>query len=161
MDGETRERPEPANAGEMQARDPGGRFTPGRSGNPRGKRRGTLNRTTRVLQKLLAGEAEALTRAAIDKGLAGDVAALKLCLDRILPHGRMVQLDVPQITSAADATRALAAVIEAAGRGQLTPAEAQSFCNLVEGYVRAYEVVELEERVRSLEDRTRGKVFDE
>jgi hypothetical protein len=37
------------------------------------------------VEALLNGEAEKLTRKAIDLGLAGDMAALRLCVDRIIP----------------------------------------------------------------------------
>jgi hypothetical protein len=71
----------PANAGAKQ----GGRFPKGRSGNPAGKLKGTRHRTTLAAEALLDGEAEALTRKVIEMALAGDSAALRLCLDRILP----------------------------------------------------------------------------
>ena len=40
------------------------------------------------VEELLDGEAEALTRKAIDKALEGDMAALRMCLDRLLPPRR-------------------------------------------------------------------------
>jgi hypothetical protein len=36
-------------------------------------------------EALLEGEAEALTRKAVDMALAGDAAALRLCLEGIVP----------------------------------------------------------------------------
>jgi hypothetical protein len=38
-----------------------------------------------ALEALLDGQANALTQKAIDLALGGDMAALRLCLDRILP----------------------------------------------------------------------------
>ena len=60
-------------------------FKPGQSGNPDGQPKGSRNATTIALEKLLDGQATALTQKAIDLALAGDMAALRLCLDRILP----------------------------------------------------------------------------
>ena len=57
-------------------------FKPGQSGNPAGKPKGTRNATTLALEALLDGQAAALTQKAIDLALAGDMAALRLCLDR-------------------------------------------------------------------------------
>lgn len=74
---------EPENSGRLQ-----GRFVAGTSGNPAGRPRGSRNRTTLAAQALLDGEAEALTRVAINMALAGDMQALKVCLDRILPPRR-------------------------------------------------------------------------
>jgi Family of unknown function (DUF5681) len=60
-------------------------FEPGQSGNPAGKAKGTRNKVTLAIEALLDGEAEALTRKAIELAKAGDMAALRLCLDRIVP----------------------------------------------------------------------------
>jgi Family of unknown function (DUF5681) len=70
----------PENAGQNQ-----GRWEKGQSGNPRGKPRGARNRATLLAEALLDGEAEALTRKAIEKALEGDGMALRLCLERVLP----------------------------------------------------------------------------
>jgi hypothetical protein len=52
-------------------------FKPGQSGNPAGKPRGSRNRTTLAVEALLDGEAETLTRKAIELAKAGDLAALR------------------------------------------------------------------------------------
>ena len=53
---------------------------------------------------LLDGEAEALTRKAVELALAGDPAALRLCLDRTVAprRERSVELALPPIHSADD-----------------------------------------------------------
>jgi hypothetical protein len=53
---------------------------------------------------LLAGEGEALTRKPVEVALAGDPAALRLCLGRIVrPHrGPTVEFTMPAIRNAAD-----------------------------------------------------------
>ena len=61
-----------------------GQFKPGEPGNPAGKPKGTRNKMTRAAEALLDGEAEALTRKAIKLAKAGDLTALRLCLDRIV-----------------------------------------------------------------------------
>ena len=74
----------PKDAGRLQD----GRFAKGVSGNPRGRAAGTRNRATLAAMELLDGEAEALTRTAIDLALGGDMAALRLCIERIIPVRR-------------------------------------------------------------------------
>jgi hypothetical protein len=44
------------------------------------------HKATLAAAALLAGEAEALTRTAIELALAGDPTAMRLCLQPILPH---------------------------------------------------------------------------
>jgi hypothetical protein len=58
---------------------------PGQSGNPYGRPRGARNRATVVAERLLDGEADALTRKAIELAKEGDTTALRLCIERILP----------------------------------------------------------------------------
>ena len=71
------------------ARNQRGRpFVKGQSGCPAGKPKGARHRTTLAAEALLDGEAEVLTRKAIELALAGDSPALRLCLDRILPPRR-------------------------------------------------------------------------
>ena len=50
-------------------------FQPGKSGNPAGKPAGARNKTTLAVEALLDGEAEGLTRKAIELANAGDIAA--------------------------------------------------------------------------------------
>ncbi len=60
-----------------------GRFRPGQSGNPSGRPKGARHKATMAVEALLNGEADAITRKAIDAALAGDMTAIRLCLDRI------------------------------------------------------------------------------
>jgi hypothetical protein len=74
--------------GEQGPRDRRGRFVKRQSGNPTGQPRGSMNRATRAAELLLDGEATALTRKAVELALAGDPAALRLCLDRTVASRR-------------------------------------------------------------------------
>ena len=58
----------------------GTRFRKGQSGNPSGRPRGARNKTTLAVEALLDGEAEVLTRKAIERAKDGDSVALRLCL---------------------------------------------------------------------------------
>jgi hypothetical protein len=101
----------PSKTGKTQ----GTRFTPGQSGNPAGKPKGTRNATTVAMEALMDGESEALTRKAIELAKAGDMTAIRLCLERILPprKDRPVTFTLPTITSAKDARSALSALLTA------------------------------------------------
>jgi len=48
-----------------------GRFKPGQSGNPAGRPHGARHKTTLAVEALLDGEAEGLTRKAVEMALAG------------------------------------------------------------------------------------------
>ena len=129
-------------------------FKPGQSGNPAGKPKGTRNATTLALEALLDGQASALTQKAINLALAGDMAALRLCLDRILPPRRdsPVAFDLPEMKTLNDAVPAMGALVKAVGQGDLTPTEAAELTKMVQAFAKIIETAELEERVRKLEE---------
>jgi hypothetical protein len=106
-------------------------------------------------ETLLDGESEALTKKAIELAKNGDMAALRLCLERIIPprKDRPVAFSLPPIASPKDATAALSALLAAVASGDLTPVEASEIGKLVDGYVKAVEANELAERLAVLEKR--------
>jgi hypothetical protein len=144
--------------GEQRRRGPGRRFQPGRSGNPAGKPKGTRNRATMLAEQLLDGEAETMVRTAIDWAKNGNMSALRLCLDRILPprHDRPVRFAMPALNSAEDAAKAVSAITTAVARGELTPNEAGELSRLIDAYVKAIETSEIERRLKILEERQFG-----
>ena len=103
---------------------------------------------------MLDGQASALTQKAINLALAGDMAALRLCLDRILPPRKdsPVAFDLPEMKTLNDAVPAMGALVKAVGQGDLTPTEAAELTKMVQAFAKIIETVALEERVRTLEE---------
>jgi Family of unknown function (DUF5681) len=134
--------------------NPAGLFRKGRSGNSADRPPGIRNKATESAELLLEGEAEALTRKAVELALAGDPMALRLCLDRLIPprRGRKVQLaNVPPVYGTADLGPTMAAITTAATTGEITPGEAAELARVVEIYARAVEVTDFDRRLRQLE----------
>jgi hypothetical protein len=104
---------------------------------------------------LLDGEAEALTRKAIELALAGDVTALRLCWDRIVParKDRPVTFALPNLKHASDAVMASAAIVEAVANGDLTPSEAAELSKVIDSFARTLEAADFEKRLSRLEQR--------
>ena len=129
------------------------KFKKGRSGNTKGKPKGARNKATLAAEALLEGEAEAITRKAIDKALEGDMAAIRLCLERILPavKSRPIEIDLPPVETTKDIAAAHGAVIAAMARGEITPDDASDISGVLEVRRRAIETVELEARIVALE----------
>ncbi|WP_299436817.1 DUF5681 domain-containing protein [uncultured Rhodospira sp.] len=137
---------------ETEGRDAKGRFAPGNPGRPRGAR----HRATLAAEAILDGEADALTRKAVELAMQGDTVALRLCLERIAPprKDRPVTVELPALDGAGGITAAMATVLEAVAAGSLTPSEGQAMAALIEAHRRAVETAELEARITALEDRT-------
>lgn len=139
-------------AGKTQA---GGRWPKGVSGNPKGCAKGSRHKVTLAVQALLEGEAEGLTRKAIEAAMGGDMVALRLCMERICPapKDRPVRMKMPKVESAADLPGVTGALLAAAADGRLTPSEAQAVAGLVEIHRKALEIAEIEKRLTALEER--------
>jgi hypothetical protein len=139
---------------EDAARHPRGRpYEPGQSGNPKGRPKGSRNKTTLAIEALLDGEWESITRKLIEKAQNGDMSALRLCLERLLPLRRdpPVAFVLPEIKTAADALKASSAVLQACAEGVPSPSEAAQVMELISSHVRVFEVVEFEARLGALE----------
>jgi hypothetical protein len=122
-------------------------FAPGNAGRPRGSR----NRTTLAAEDLLDSEAEKLTRKAIDLALAGDVLALRLCLERLLPprRERRVALDLSVLRSGADVPAGISLIVAALAAGKISLPEADASIKLLETITRCLDEAKQRERVAS------------
>ena len=130
-----------------------GTFAPGNKMG--GRPPGSLNKTTLAVRELLDGEAESLTRKAIDLALEGDGPALRLCLDRIAPPRKdtPIEFELPPIATIEEAARASAALLDAVAAGDVTPDEAGRVMALLTAHKQLVESGELEARISALEDR--------
>lgn len=133
---------------------PATRGRPFAEGNP-GRPKGARNRSTLAAEALLEGEARALTRKAVDIAKGGDVAALRLCIERLVPprKDRPVRFAMPPVGEAKDHPAALAAVLGAVAAGELTPSEGEAFARILAEHRRAVETADLERRLAALEAR--------
>ncbi len=128
-------------------------FKRGKSGNPSGRPQGSRNKATIALEGLLEGEAEAITRKAIEKAKAGDMTAIRLCLERLIPVRKdtPITFTLPEMNNADDGAKALAGVLRALADGEITPSEAGSVASVIETYRRTLETAEFENRIAALE----------
>jgi hypothetical protein len=131
-----------------------GRFQKGQSGNPKGKPKGTRNRTTLIAQCLLEGQAEAIVEKIVQLALAGDLTCLRVCLERLVPPKReaTIDIDLPDINAAADIPKLFPVLTAKFREGGVTPSEARVLIDLAESIRRLFEDTELEKRISALEE---------
>ncbi len=132
-----------------------GDFPKGKSGNPKGRPKGSRNKATILAEELLDGEVEELVRRCIELALEGDQVALKLCMECLIPprKDRPVTLKLPDTRTPADLVEASAVLLEAVTSGELTPAEGQALGAVLEGLRRSHELNDIDDRLRDLEER--------
>jgi Family of unknown function (DUF5681) len=128
-------------------------FHKGESGNPAGRPRGSLNRTTVLMQSLLEANAETIARKAIDLATGGDLTAIRICFDRLVPARKHepIALELPRLDTAADTVTAASTIVAAVAAGELAPSEAADIAKAVDIYVRALATQQFEERLAKLE----------
>lgn len=141
---------DPEKTGEKQ-----GRFRPGQSGNPNGRPPGSRNVVTRLVEELFEGEAEEITRKAIELAKAGDGPVLRLVLERLAPARKHapISFELPPIDTAADAKAASSAVLAAVAAGDISPGEAGAVMGLLVSHKMIVEATDFEARLSALETR--------
>jgi hypothetical protein len=108
------------------------RWRKGQSGNPAGRAPGSKNRASQIL----AEHGEQLAQAAIGLALGGDVAALRLCLSRIVAPVRHRPIDTPLAPVEPGQERAaLLEAVNAALAGEIAPADAERLADLLDRLV--------------------------
>lgn len=141
---------EPENTGRNQD----GTFAKGQSGNPNGRPKGSLNNSTKIAITLFENEIEGIARTAISMALNGDIQAIKLILERIVPprKERFIDLSLPAIKNAQDILSVNKYVVGAVTNGELTTSEGHNIMAILENLRKTIETEELEQRINMLEE---------
>lgn len=127
-------------------------FRPGKSGNPKGRNKGTPDRRTVLLRKL-EDDLPALLDTLKANALGGDMQALKLLLDRVLPIRKPSQEAVilPRLMEARTLADKAEAVLSAVAEGELPPDIGAQLVSAIGATAHIVEVSELIARVEALE----------
>ena len=122
-------------------------WQPGRSGNPKGRPKGTRDKR---LALLLSNEKK-LQRKLVKMALAGDHRALQICADRLWPKLRPEALPVRIQADGSDLATQGQAIIASALSGQLTPDVLRHLLSALADQARLVEFTEIEGRLQALE----------
>jgi hypothetical protein len=128
-------------------------FQKGQSGNPAGRPRGSRNRASIRMQEMLEQKAEELVTKVVELATAGNIGALRLCLDRVVPARKNEPLvcEMPPLAKAADAVAVIAGIASAAVAGDVTADEAAKLAKVISLYVKTLEAHDFEGRLAQLE----------
>ena len=118
-----------------------------------GSKAGSRHRVTKAIEALLEGEAEELTRKAVEMALEGDTVALRLCLDRLAPPRKdsPISIRLPKVYDLKDAVDASTSVLDAVSEGEITPDEGVRVLSLLSAHKALIETCDLEARITALE----------
>jgi|GEM_PF-515222 len=128
-------------------------FKPGESGNPAGRALGSRNKKTLAVEAQLFEHAQELVDDLVMRAKRGEPAAMRLCMERILPtgRGRPLPIELPPVRSAADAQGAADVIMDALKEGALSAREAVDLINVVAALTRLTGALEFIKRVARME----------
>lgn len=134
----------------MAAKDLQARWQPGTSGNPKGRPPG-IAKVAKARDAIAKHVPKIITKLA-EAALAGDVAAARVLIERVIPVVKPAELPVPMnLPPAADATDHGRAVMLAAAAGDLAPGQAAALMAALGNLGKLIEVGELLRRIEALE----------
>ena len=125
-------------------------FKKGQSGNPAGKPKGAISKMTKLRQSIEADLPDIIA-AITEQAKAGDMAACKLLMDRVMPALRPTDQPITLPLAGADLGADGRAVIEATGQGAISPDQAKTLLSGLSSLARITEVDELARRIEALE----------
>ena len=119
------------------------RFTPGNPGRPPGAR----NKRRQIIEQMIDGDLEEMTRKIVSQAKFGDQAAIFYCLNRVAPASKepQVELELPVLDTVEDVAEASRRLIAALADGDVTPGEANRVMTLLMNHLTILEASAVEE----------------
>jgi len=132
-----------------------GKFEKGQSGNPAGRPQGITDKRSE-LADLLKPHAPALVEKAVGLALGGDVGALRLCLERLIPKAQNETVSLiinPEDLTKTDLLLNINSMaINAAASGDITPSDGKNIVSMIEAQRKLIEITNISERLTAIEE---------
>lgn len=117
-----------------------------------GRPRGSRNKTT-VFLEALEKNGVALIQQCQALAFKGDVTALRLCIERLVPVAKAAnsRFRLPPVGTTEELAKALPALVKAVARGQLSAQEGEAIASMLDSQRKAIEAQEFAARLQALE----------
>lgn len=123
-----------------------GKFQPGQSGNPAGRKKGSVNRQLAMLREA----AEKVLPLLVERALAGDFDAQRMIMDRALPRLKPMTPPEPFTLPDGDLLVQIQTVLRQVADGELSPTAAAEVVGMVATAAKVEEIDQLRNEVNSL-----------
>jgi len=119
----------------------------------RGRPKGSRNKRAAQAQQILDQYTEPLIRKCVAKAMEGDIRALALCIERILPAMRepAVRIRMPKLEKVRDIDLAPQPIADNVGNGNLTPGEGKKIRAILQNHRNNVQDREFEARLAEME----------
>lgn len=132
-------------------------WSPGQSGNPKGRPKGSLNRKS-LLAEELEKEGSAIAKVVIAAAKGGDIQAANIVLQRVAPP---LKARSEKVTFTLDSSQSLTEqarqVLQAIANGEIDPDTGKLLIECISGFAGLKEIDELATRLNAIEARFNGK----
>jgi hypothetical protein len=130
------------------------KFTKGQSGNPAGRPLGRRDRRV-AMREMLQPYADELVAKVVEMAKGGDVAALRICIERLIPPVKeeRLSIELPSLVDIQSCADAQKHIVLAVSVGTLLPGEGNALSSLVENQRKSFETLTLEQRLKTVEDK--------
>lgn len=125
-------------------------WQPGESGNPAGRK---ANPIRERFANLADAHIPEIVEAMVTAAKAGDTAAAKLLLDRVVPPMKPIPRAEPFPLIGGTLTERAESILSAVSDGALAPADGKGLIDALTSLARLIEIDEIERRLKVLEDR--------
>lgn len=136
---------------DRDGRDAAGRFRRGHGG----RRPGSRNRVTALVERLISGEAEEIVRAMVAKAKAGNVTAgaaiMRVLIGPAKERGVPLKFKLPKLATAADSLAAIQAIAEGVASGKIDADGAKILTGIVAEFRATLSVVDQDRRMAAIE----------
>lgn len=138
----------------MKDRDKNGQFLPGKTGNPKGKPKGTKSKRNQLIDTIMAEDdnAEAIIIQLVEQAKGGDTQAANILLARYAPPARSTYNNVNfQLDDDLSPLQRGSQILDAVANGDLAPDVGNMLITSLTALARTAELVELEQRIAAME----------
>ena len=129
------------------------KFIKGKSGNPNGRPKGSLNKATLAIKNLFEGESQEIGRKAIEMAKNGDMQAIKLVIERVFAPKKenSLNLEISQINNSSSLVNAGNDILQEIANGNITIGQGKELFLILESMRKNIEIEDIEKRLTALE----------